>query len=159
MFVLNGTYVIFIGLFLAFIYLFNEIALKPVAKVIEERKLRIAGDYDAAKASNAEAEASLNQYKERIHAARMEAHQILHEGLNTANLKRDEVLKQLQEEGNKKIDAIRKELQGERKALLSSMLESEVELVKEMVDKLLGGGANVISVDRQRVQSALEEAS
>jgi F-type H+-transporting ATPase subunit b len=158
MFVLNGTFVIFIGLFLAFIYLFNETALKPIAKVIEERQLRIAGDYDAAKASNAETEASLNQYKEHIHASRVEAQKILHEALAAANKKRDESLKQIQEEGNKKLDAIRKELQAERKTLLSSLVESEAELIKEIVEKLLGG-AHVIPVDRQRVQLALEEAS
>jgi len=158
MFVLNGTFVIFIGLFLSFIYLFNEIALKPIAKVIDERHSRIAGDYDAAKASNAEAEAALNQYREHIHASRVEAQKIVHEALNAANKRRDEAVKQIQDEGNKKLDAIRKELQAERKSLLSTLVESEAELIKEIVDKLVGG-AHVIPVDRQRVERALEEAS
>jgi F-type H+-transporting ATPase subunit b len=158
MFDINGTYFIFIALFLGFMYLFNEIALKPVGEVIAARNKLIQDDLEAARQSKADAEEILATYQERIQASRMEGQRIIQEALQAAQLKRNEEFKRLQSEGNEKIEQIRAELAKERKTLIADLVDTEADLVQSIVRKLIGATAQV-TIDRQEVQKALEAAS
>ena len=158
MFDLNGTFFIFIVMFLGFVFLFNEIALKPVGQVIEARKKLVQGDLEAAQRSKEDAASVLSAYEERLQASRMEGQRIIQEVLQTAQTKRKEELARIHAEGNKKIEQIRSELAGERSKLISQLVDSEIDLVQSIVKKLLGESAT-IAIDRQQVQKALEEAS
>src|SRR5271168_294145 len=110
MFDLNGTFFIFIVMFLGFVFLFNEIALKPVGQVIEARKRLIQGDLEAAQRSKDEAATVLSAYEERLQASRMEGQRIIQEVIQSAQTKRKEELAHIQAEGNKQIEQIRSEL-------------------------------------------------
>jgi F-type H+-transporting ATPase subunit b len=158
MFDLNGTFFIFIVMFLGFVFLFNEIALKPVGQVIEARKKLIQGDLEAAQRSKEDAASVLSAYEERLQASRMEGQRIIQEVLQSGQAKRKEELARIHEEGNKKIEQIRSELASERGKLISQLVDSEIDLVQSIVKKLLGESAT-IAIDRQQVQKALEEAS
>ena len=157
MFELNGTFVIFIALFLAFVFLYNEIALKPVGKVIEKRKARIKADLDAAQAANAEAQRLQAEYEKQLQGSRVQAQDLIQAAVTTAQSKRSEELKSIQHEGTERLNAVRAELAGERKGLIRSLVDQEVSLVKDIVGKLIGTGESV-EVDRSRVERALEEA-
>src|ERR1700733_12649027 len=158
MFEINGTFFIFIALFLGFIFLFNEIALKPVGQVIEARKRIIKNDLEAAQKSRTDAELILARYEERLQASRMEGQQLIQEVLQSAQVKRKEELGRLQQEGNKQIEQIRSELAHERKSILLQLVDAEVDLVQNIAKKLLGE-STVLNVDRQQVHKMLEEAS
>ncbi len=157
MFELNGTFVIFIALFLAFVFLYNEIALKPVGKVIEKRKARIKADLDAAQAANAEAQRIQAEYEKQLQGSRLQAQDLIQAAVTTAQSKRSEELKSIQQEGTERLNAVRTELAGERKGLIQSLVDQEVGLVKDIVGKLIGTGESV-EVDRLSVERALEEA-
>jgi F-type H+-transporting ATPase subunit b len=158
MFEINGTFFIFIVMFLGFVFLFNEIALKPVGQVIEARKRLIQGDLEAAQRSKDEAATVLSAYEERLQASRMEGQRIIQEVIQSAQTKRKEELAHIQAEGNKQIEQIRSELASDRGKLISQLVDSEIDLVQSIVKKLLGDSAT-IAIDRQQVQKALEEAS
>jgi F-type H+-transporting ATPase subunit b len=158
MFDLNGTFFIFIALFLGFIFLFNEIALKPVGQVIEARKQLIKDDLEAAQKSRQDAEAILSAYEERLQASRMEGQRIIQEVLQSSQAKRKEELSRIHVEGNRKIEEIRSELAKQRSSLIAQLVDSEVDLVQSIVKKLLGESAT-LAIDRQQVQKTLEEAS
>jgi len=158
MFDLNGTFFIFIVMFLGFVFLFNEIALKPVGQVIEARKKLIQGDLEAAQRSKEDAASVLSAYEERLQASRMEGQRIIQEVLQSAQAKRKEELARIQADGNKKIEQIRSEIASERSKLISQLVDPEIDLVQSIVKKLLGDSAT-IAIDRQQVQKALEEAS
>ena len=158
MFEINGTFFIFIVMFLGFIFLFNEIALKPVGQVIAARNRLIQGDLEAAQRTKADATSVLSAYEERLQASRMEGHRIIQEVLKTAQTTRNEELLRIQAEGNKKIEQVRSELANDRSKLISQLVDSEMDLVQSIVKKLLGDSAT-IAIDRQQVQKALEEAS
>ena len=53
MFDVNLTLVIFVGMFLGFMALLNEMVLKPVGKVLEQRKAIIRDNIDAAASARA----------------------------------------------------------------------------------------------------------
>jgi F-type H+-transporting ATPase subunit b len=158
MFEINGTFFIFIALFLGFIFLFNEIALKPVGQVIDARKQRIKDDLEAARQSREDANAVLSAYEERLQASRMEGQRIIQEALQSGQAKRKEELARIQSEGNQKIEAMRSELAKERSSLIVQLVDSEMDLVQSIVKKLLGD-STTIAIDRQQVQKTLEEAS
>jgi F-type H+-transporting ATPase subunit b len=158
MFEINGTFFIFIALFLSFIYLFNAIALKPVGQVIEARKQLIQQDLEAAQKSRAEAESTITAYEERVKASRMEGQRIIQETVQTAEAKRNQEVARIQSQGNQQIQKIRTELAEERTKLIAQLVDSEVDLVQGIIKKILGD-AGAISVDRQQVLKALEEAS
>jgi F-type H+-transporting ATPase subunit b len=158
MFEINGTFFIFIVMFLGFIFLFNEIALKPIGQVIEARKKLIQGDLEAAQRSKEDAASVLSAYEERLQASRMEGQRIIQEFIQSAQAKRKEELGRIQAEGNKKIEQIRSEIAGERSKLISQLVDSEIDLVQSIVKKLLGESAT-IALDRQQVEKAVEEAS
>jgi F-type H+-transporting ATPase subunit b len=158
MFEINGTFFIFIALFLSFIYLFNAIALKPVGQVIEARKRLIEQDLEAAQKSRADAESTLTAYEERLKASRLEGQRIIQETVQTAQAKRNEEMKHINSEGNDRIAKIRAELAEERTKLIAQLVDSEVDLVQSIIKKILGDSA-AIAIDRQQVLKALEEAS
>jgi len=156
MFELNGTYVIFIGLFLSFMYILNETVLKPVAKAMDERKARVQANYEAARSHTAEADSVIANYQAQLQEIRTQAQKVVHDSVATAQTKREDKLKQLRSDGNAKVAKIKGELVAQRKSLIDSLVESEVELVRQISNKLLSG-APASSVSRESVQRTLEE--
>lgn len=156
MFELNGTYVIFIGLFLVFMYILNETVLKPVARTMAERKARVTANYEAARRHTGEAEGVISNYQAHIHEIRTQAQKVVHDSVAAAQTKREDKLKQLKTEGNAKVTKIKGELVAQRESLIDSLVESELELVHQISNKLLSG-APASSVSRESVHRTLEE--
>lgn len=159
MFELNGTYIIFIASFLVFMFLLNEIMLKPVGKAIAERKSLVAEDLEVSKSTRLKAESELVAYQDRLHATRHEAAGIRNEAAATAQKVREGKLKEVQDEGRKKLDKAKSELAAEKKALVEGLVDQQVELVGSISKKLLGDSAPAPSLDREKVRKVLEEVS
>jgi len=158
MFELNGTFFIFIVLFLGFVYLFNELALKPVGAVIEARKALIKNDLETARQHREDAEAGDAAYEERLKGSRLEGQRLIQEAVQSSQAKRTEQLAAVHADGNGKIETIRAELASHRGNLVTQLVDSEMDLVQTIFKKLLGESATV-AIDRQQVQKTLEEAS
>lgn len=157
MFDLNGTFFIFIGLFLLFMFLLNKIMLEPVGSVIEQRKARINKDYQWAQISNEHANEVLAEYQTHLHEIRLKSQQIVQEAAQSAQKLRTDKITAAQSEGKKRVAGIKSELTIERTYLLQSLVEPEIELVRGISDKLLGE-QSPITVDKERVRNLLEAA-
>jgi len=157
MFELNGTLILFVALFLLFMVLLNAIMLKPIAQVIDRRKARIHEDFESARLYAAEAETLVDNYQRHLHEVRVKAQTLIHETMVAAQSKRDGQTKKVQAEGTLKVEQMRTELSSQRQALLSLLVEPELELVREMTNKLLGD-EQALSMDKENVRRALEEA-
>jgi F-type H+-transporting ATPase subunit b len=158
MFELNGTFVIFVALFLLFMILLNEIMLKPVGLIIERRKARIKQEYQSAQISNDQSKEVLSAYETHLHEIRIKSQKIIQEAAQAAQEVRTEKLKSAQSEGQKKLLAVKSELTAERGNLIQSLVESELDLVGAISDKLLGE-KNTMTIDRDQVRKALEVAT
>lgn len=157
MFELNATLPIFILSFLVFMYLLNQIMLKPVGKVMEARAARINSDIEAGKKALAEAEGALKHYQEHLHKVRSEAQGIINSAVEEANKKRNQEFDRLRDSSKTKLDAAKAEIAAERTKLIDSLVAQETVLVQEITDKLVGEKTNV-SLDAGVVRKALEEA-
>jgi F-type H+-transporting ATPase subunit b len=157
MFELNATLPIFILSFLIFMYLLNEIMLKPVGRVLEARAARINSNIEAGKNAHAEAEKSLKHYQEHLHKVRSEAQGIINTAVEEANKKRNQEFDKLRQTSKTKLDAAKAEIAAERTILIDSLVAQETALVQEITDKLIGEKTNV-SFDTGVVRKALEEA-
>ncbi len=156
MFEINGTYIIFIASFLVFMYLLNEIMLKPVGKAIADRKALVQEHLEISKISHQKAEAELANYQERLNSTRHEAAGIRNEAAAAALKVRESKLKEVQDEGRKRLDKAKSELAAEKKTLVEGLVDQEMELVNTISKKLLGESAKA-NVDRDKVRKVLEE--
>jgi F-type H+-transporting ATPase subunit b len=157
MFDLNLTCLIFIGMFLLFVKLLDELVLKPVGKVIEQRQAIIRNNTDAAAAARARANEVVTQYQARIHAANAEAQSMINEVTTKAEKARAVELKKVQDKGQAEIQAAREKLSAERSGLIDQLVDQEKSLVESITKKLIGDSASV-SLDSGTVKRALEEA-
>lgn len=74
---LNSTLPIQIINFLILVALLRAVAYKPVVRMMEERKAKIAESIEKADADAAAAEATLNEYKAQLAEARVKAQEIV----------------------------------------------------------------------------------
>lgn len=158
MFDINATLIIFVLSFLVFMYLLNQIMLKPVGRVLEARAAKISGDLKAGKDAHGQAGDLVTHYQEHLHKIRTEAQAVINEATQKANQSRNDELGKIKAEGSKKLEAAKAQIVTERKALVEPLINQEIELIEDIAHKLLGERVS-LSVDRERVKSALEVAS
>ena len=74
---LNGTLPVQIINFLILVALLRAVAYKPIVRMMDERRAKIAESIEKADADAAAAEATLNEYKAQLAAARTKAQEIV----------------------------------------------------------------------------------
>lgn len=157
MFDINGTLPIFIVSFLVFLYLFNEIVLKPVGQVLEKRAGLIQGHLDRAKLAQLEADQLLSKYESDVRAIRSEAQTLIQKAVDEANIERTSALGKAKANGQVKLEEAKAALVAERSAVIDDLVSHEAELVEKITAKVLGEPVSV-SLDASQVRRTLEEA-
>jgi F-type H+-transporting ATPase subunit b len=155
---LNGTVVVLLISFLAFIWALDLVFVKPVSKVLEARAAKIEKDLEASKASRAEADLVLVDYQKRLAEVRSKAQSIINEGVTASQKVRNEEISKVQASGRQKLEAARIELAEEKKGLVDQLVDREIELVNIIMGKLIGSNHVAAGLDRSQVKKALEEA-
>ncbi len=142
---INFTLVLFAVSFLVFIYLLNMTLYKPVGKVIESRKRLIDGEYARAKELTNKANESLENYKNKIKAARHEAHAIIQESAQKAQKLKEEKISWLMVTLNKEKEESFKKIEEEKKIVMQK-LEKEIKMLTDLItNKILGMGKTLVS--------------
>ncbi|MFA6209965.1 MAG: ATP synthase F0 subunit B [Candidatus Obscuribacterales bacterium] len=155
---LNGTVVVLLISFLAFIWALDLVFVKPVSKVLEARAAKIEKDLEASKASRTEADLVLVDYQKRLAEVRSKAQSIINEGVTASQKVRNEEISKVQASGRQKLEAARIELAEEKKGLVDQLVDREIELVNIIMGKLIGSNHVASGLDRSQVKKALEEA-
>lgn len=158
LFELNGTFVVFVVSFLIFMWLLNEVMLKPVGRVIEERAALIEGDLATSKQSRADADKLVTQYEDHLRKIRSEAQSVIAKATEQANLKRNEELNKVSAAGRTKLDAAKSSIEAERASLIDALVGEEKELVETITRKVLGDESVKITIDETHLRKTLEEA-
>lgn len=158
MFDINGTLVIFVASFLIFMVLLNEIMLKPVGRVIDERNARIQADLEAAKQARLEASGKVENYESHVKQIRSEAHSLITSTVATANKAKSEAISQVQKESSEKLESAKANIASERETLIDDLVAQERELVEAITQKILGEPV-AVHLDASKVRQNLEEAS
>jgi F-type H+-transporting ATPase subunit b len=157
-FELNGTIVIFVVSFLIFMWLLNQIMLKPVGNVIEQRSKLIEADLEAGKKARAEAQQMLERYEDDLKKIRHEAHAVLTRASEEITRERNSQLERVSKEGQTKLDKAKADIAAERERLIDSLVAEEKELVETITRKVLGDESVQVSLDNSQVRRTLGEA-
>ena len=120
---LNGTLPIQIINFLILVALLRAVAYKPIVRMMDERKAKIAESIEKADADAAAAEATLNEYKAQLAAARTKAQEIV-----------DMAEKRAGEEREASIQATKREIE-QMKASARAEIARENERAKDEIRK------------------------
>ncbi len=125
---------------------------------MEARAAKISGDLKSGKDAHSKAGDLVTHYQEHLHKIRHDAQTVINEATQKANQSRNDEVGKVKAEGQKKLEAAKAAIVTERKALVEPLISQELELIESIAHKLLGERVT-LSVDRERVKSALEEAS
>ena len=153
----NGTVLILLISFLAFIWALDLVFVKPVPRTLEARAAKVQKDLEAAKVSRREAESVLEDYQKLLSKVRGEAQTVINDAVTAAQKARNEEIAGVQAQGRKRIEEARASLAAEKTGLVDQLVDREVELVNLIMSKLIGSGHDS-SLDRNTVKKALEEA-
>ena len=118
---LNSTLPIQIINFLILVALLRAVAYKPVVRMMEERKAKIAESIEKADADATAAEATLNEYKAQLAAARTKAQEIV-----------DQAEKRAGEEREASIQATKREIEQMKKSAQEQMEQERAHAVEQL---------------------------
>jgi len=158
MFEINGTYVIFVVSFLIFMALLNEIMLKPVGRVLEQRAAKIQSDLEAAKAASSKAEEAVAHYQKHLHDVRGKAQDVINDAIEKSNEHKAAELGRVREDGRKQLTEAKATITKESAQTLEQLVQHEMELVSGITEKLLGEPVN-LKLDPAKVRRMMEEVS
>lgn len=118
---LNGTLPVQIINFLVLVVLLRLVAYKPIVRMMEERRAKIAESIEKADADAAAAEATLNEYKAQLAAARTKAQEIV-----------DLAEKRAGEEREASIQATKREIEQMKKSAAEQMERERAHAVEQL---------------------------
>jgi len=153
----NGTLIVMILSFLVFMKLLDIVYITPVAKVLSARAGKVEQDLEASRKFREEAEGVLGQYQVKLADVRTKAQNTINDAVVEAQKVRATEIAKVQAEGRSRIETARTALAKEKTDLIGELVESEIQIVDQMMKKLIGSAAGS-SLDRTVVKKALEEA-
>jgi F-type H+-transporting ATPase subunit b len=123
--------------FLVFVVVINYLLVKPILRVLDERRNRVEGNEEEAERLLAESERILDEYETTLKEARIEAsgekERMKSEGLE----KETEIIKIAKEESKKITDRLKEEIAKETETALSKMKGEADVLSKVIAEKIL----------------------
>jgi F-type H+-transporting ATPase subunit b len=157
MFVLNGTIVIFVVSFLAFMWLLDLWFLKPVGKAIARRQEKMQNDLEESRQSRAKATSLLESYEAQLKERRSQAQEIVNTALAATRNEKAEEMANLRKDGLARLESAKGAIATERHSILDDLAAREKELVEAITGKVLGEPV-AVSLEPGAVRRNLEES-
>jgi F-type H+-transporting ATPase subunit b len=158
LFSINATLVVFVISFLIFMWLLNEIMLKPVGRALEARAKYIEDQIASGKQSHREAAELQTKYEQDLRKIREEAQAVIAKAMDEANRDRQAQLSKIAKEGQVKLEKAKDEIGAERARLIDALVGEERELIETITRKVLGDDNVQIDIDTSQLRRTLEEA-
>lgn len=118
---LNATLIAQIINFLILVAILTKVAYKPLLKILDERKRKIADSIEFAEKERAAAEQLKAEYQQQLALARAEAQNIVEKAARLAEQTKEEILAQARAEHAKMLKAAQEEIDRERAKALSDL--------------------------------------
>ncbi|MCR1900205.1 F0F1 ATP synthase subunit B [Irregularibacter muris] len=129
---------------------------KPVSKMLQDRKNKIAGDLEDAEKTKIEAEELKVAYQQKIDVAKGEAGQIIAEATRRGDVRRAEIVQEAEQEAKRILERANLEVQREKAKAMDQLKD-------DMIEIALAAAASIIqkNLDSQEheklVQQYIEE--
>lgn len=133
--------------FIVMVFILTKLLYKPLNKVLEERKRKIAEGLAYTQKMQEESEKSEQKREEVITEAKKEARKIIEEGKKSGKKLEEEIIEKAHKEAEAVLVKARKEIELERQDLEKSMRVQTVEIASAMTEKVL---MDVLSGDDHR---------
>ena len=135
---INATLIAQVINFLFLVFVLAKFAYKPLAKMMEERKNKIASDLEAAEKARTDAEAIQKECAEKLAAARQEAAAIIAEATKDAEALREKAVADTRAEQAKIVDDAKAAIANDKKAAMDDVRAQVVDLAMAAAGKIIG---------------------
>ncbi|MCY0876649.1 MAG: F0F1 ATP synthase subunit B [Firmicutes bacterium] len=132
-----GTFIVSIITFLIMFWIIARYGFKPLAVMLEKRRVHVETQITEAEQSRQQAEAFLSEQRQLLDEARHQAKAILDEARLQADQQGRELVAQAQEEARRLLEENRAMIERERADMLSGVMASVSSLSVELSEKLL----------------------
>lgn len=128
--------------FLFLVFVLAKFAYKPLLKIMDERKNKIANDLAAAESAKAEAETVKNDYLAKLAEAKQEAQSIVEAARKNAQAAHDKIMADTKAEQEQVIAAAKETIAMEKQKAMAEVRAQVVELslaaAGKIIEKKLG---------------------
>lgn len=139
---LNGTLIFQFINFIILVLILAKFAYKPLLKVLEERRQKIASDLDTAAKERQSAEQLKADYEKQLQNARVEAQAIIDQAKKQADKEAQAQLEAIRTQINREKEVAQAEIKNEREAAIKQMRNEVVTLSMAVAEKLLQKNMN-----------------
>ena len=133
-----------LGFFILFVFMYRWV-IPRANQMLEQRRQKIQGDFEAAESSRSDAETLLQDYRKQLSGAREEANRIIEEARKTAETMRRDLEEKAQEESRKIVERAQEEIRSERDRVFQELKAQVGELSLTLAGRVVGE-----SLDRDR---------
>lgn len=123
--------------FLILLFILAKFAYKPLLKVMEERKEKIASDLQAADQAKADAEAVKAEYAAKLAEAKAEAQEIIDNARKTAAAAHDKIMADTKAEQEQVIAAAKESIALEQKKSMEQIRSQVIDLSMAVAGKIV----------------------
>ena len=123
--------------FLILLFILGKFAYKPLMKVLDERRERVANDQETAEKTRVEAEALKAQYSKQLADAREEANAILDKANKAGQKVHDDYMAQAQAEKDQMMTAAKQTIADEKDQALTYVRAQVITLATEIASKVV----------------------
>jgi F-type H+-transporting ATPase subunit b len=132
-----GTLIVSLLAFLITFWIISKVAFKPLANMMEQRRLHIEGQIHAAEEGRTQAEQILAEQRQLLDQSRRDAKEIMEVARVRADEQAQEIVHQAQAEAKRLLDEGRSLIERERAEAMNGVLEKVAALTVELTTKLL----------------------
>ncbi|MDQ0189423.1 F0F1 ATP synthase subunit B [Alicyclobacillus cycloheptanicus] len=133
----TGTFVVSIVTFLILFWLIQRFGFKPLANIMEQRRLHVEKQISDAEQQRAEAEKLLAEQRALLEQARQDARNLLDAARARADEQARSIIAEAQAESQRLLDEARQLIERERTEALNAALQQVAEITVELTSKLL----------------------
>ncbi|MFP4379358.1 MAG: F0F1 ATP synthase subunit B [Candidatus Sumerlaeia bacterium] len=123
--------------FLVFIWLLNKFAVKPVLRLLDERRDRIANQFDQIAASEKRVAALREEYEQKIQDINEEARKRVAEEVNKGKRTADEIAEKARAEASEIVDKAKANIQVQVDKARTELKEEIVNMAISAAERLL----------------------
>lgn len=135
---INATLIAQVINFLFLVWVLAKFAYKPLAKMMEERRNKIASDLESAEKAKANAEAIQKEYADKLAAARQEAAAIIDNAKKSAMAVQEKSIADTKAEQERIIADAKAAIASDKKAAMDDVRAQVVELAMAAAGKIIG---------------------
>ena len=126
-----------LGFFILFVFMYRWV-IPRANQMLEQRRQKIQGDFEAAESSRSDAETLLQDYRKQLSGAREEANRIIEEARKTAETMRRDLEEKAQEESRKIVERAQEEIRSERDRVFQELKAQVGELSLALAGRMVG---------------------